>query len=210
MYAILEYISFYSIFPLAIWTFIKLKTFSLQNVKLLAYFVIFRAIHELFVFIWYIFAFGYRPVLSGLLCSIDLVLIVLYYSAQAQFKKLKVPYLILVALSILYLFYTLYGEPNLFPTAPRLVQNILIICISLYHTYRWFIFPSAKPYEFFVIMAFLGYYILTLTSFAYVGSMSKEWVLAFGALNNGMNVFVNTILFIALYYYTKYYGIHTS
>lgn len=210
MYAILEYISFYSIFPLAIWTFIKLKTFSLQNVKLLAYFVMFTALNEIITYICYKVASNYLILVINLLCSVDVILITLYYSAQVQFKKLRLPYLLLAALSILYMGYTLYGEPNLFPTAPRLVQNILIICISLYHAYRWFIFPSAKPYEFFVIMAFLGYYILTLTSFAYVGSMSKEWVLAFGALNNGMNVFVNTLLFIALYYYAKYYSVHIS
>ncbi len=210
MYTLLTYISFYSIFPIAIWTFIKRNTFKLQHIKLLAYFVMYTAIHEIIIYIWYKFALDYNFQISSLLASIELILIVLYYSAQIQFNKLRIPYLILAALSILFMGYTLFDEPNQYPNIPIVSQSILIICLSLYHAYRWFTFPSAKPYELFVILAFLCYYILTLTFFVYALSIPKEWWPFFGMIKNISNIVCAFLLSLALFQYEKYYSIRTN
>ncbi|MES2379433.1 MAG: hypothetical protein V4538_00220 [Bacteroidota bacterium] len=205
MFLIIKYISIFSILPAAVLAVGRFKYFLLKDVKLLAIIILFSVLGEITSF--YANKFHYsNPLLPSIHSVLELLLICLYFTAQPKFNKYRLPYLIIWFCTSIYMLYAAIKNPALYPSEAKVTQSIFIVCMCIFHAYKWLTFETAKLYEILVILAFSTYYIITLSSFMYANRLPTEWNNLFWMLNDLFGIAANISLFLALHNYLTHYG----
>lgn len=167
----------------------------LPDIKVLRLFILFTFASE--ILITTLNLKGVNTSLSmGIHSTLEFFFIAFYYSSQPRFRNLRIYYLILGGITTVLMAYALVNQPYAFPSIPRAIQNVLIVCLSIYHAYRWFTYSGSKTYELLVILAFLSYYLLTIVVFLYVNTMPSPllWI-----IHDLFGIAANLLIFYALY-----------
>lgn len=175
---------------------------------MLAIYALFTSFFDLFIVSPAHYLGHNTAILTGIHSSTELVLIVLYFSAQGQYHKYRKRYMVAAIVSILFVGYELIAHPLEFPSISRSLQSVLIIVISLWHGYRWIVQWFARFYEILVIFSFLVYHLLNITAFLFANAQMTA--ASFWTIHDVLGIITNLLLFAALSIYLKQNVSHTT
>ena len=196
MLQIVGYLSMLSIIPAALLALGKWKRWILADIKLLVYIVLFRAVANAISFMLFVKKFNHSY-FTAAYNILELLLLALYFSAQYKHHHLRKYYLVLVLITAI-VFTVELTQSAIFPNMGKTATALSIIILCAIHAYKWLVFDTSKIYEIIVIIAFISFNLLSITTFAFANQISPMYYTAVYSSIALCNMFCNGLLYLAL------------
>lgn len=193
----------YSIIPALIIALVFWRSLHIKNIKLVAWFVVFKAVGEL---VAHLTNANNNLILFLIYCTVEPIMISLILTSQNQFVSLRKFYVSASIFTAVFMAICVFVQPDKFPSLARSIQLVFLSAISLYHIYKWYKRGILIPYELMVLLSFFGYYTMCLVTRAGAYNAQQEWIPTFYIIQNIMNMGGNLMLAFALWNYVRGYA----
>ena len=193
--------------PVCIYLLAQWKYWRFSNIKILAWYVIFKTSNELLGWALYQLKVSHNHnYISALYASVELLFITLFLTAQSKYRFLRKPYLYIGIIVPLSFMGELWSQPLVFPNIGRTLQILLVLCMSIHYGYLWDK-EGGEKYELMAILAFVGYFIISIFTFTIVNIVPKSIYELLFIASYVANTFSNIVLGYSFYSFKKWLAI---
>ncbi|MES2379693.1 MAG: hypothetical protein V4538_01540 [Bacteroidota bacterium] len=194
----------FSILPTLLYAVGSIKSFFLSNnIKVIVYFIGFKALSELISYCFYIAKLNHSY-FTGAYCALELLFIIVYFTLNKANKHLFKYYMLVFLIVVSVLCYELMSN-SVFPRYGRTLQCIGVLGICINHGIKWLKQDGARTYELIIIIALTAYNSISWIAFFFAKDIPINYQADVFSTVKLANIFCNTALLGALYQYKTNY-----